>query len=174
MTRRTRLAFAIAVAGTAVLAADGLSLPAEPPQQPSFGPRVAHRPLPGPDSLVGVFEGRTPCGSVATDFTGFPARNCEKIKWRLTLYRDSASGEPTTYLFEGTRTTREGRWRIQGGTGADRARVIYHLDYDGPGKVLSLLSIDDDVLLLLDRDLKVLVGDASWSYVLNRIDSGDR
>jgi hypothetical protein len=36
--------------------------------------------------------------------------------------------------------------------------------------VLSLLSVDDKVLLLLDTEFRVLAGDASWSYVLNRTD----
>jgi hypothetical protein len=48
--------------------------------------------------------------------------------------------------------------------------VIYHPDYDGPAEALSLLRVDDNVLLFLDRNLKVLVGDASWSYTLNRTD----
>jgi hypothetical protein len=119
--------------------------------------------------VVGVFEGRTPCGAIATGFTGFPAQNCEKIKWRLTLYHDATTGNPTTYVFDGTRATRRGRWRIERAAGPERRCLVYHLDYDGPAKVLSLLAVDQDVLLLLDHDLNVLVGDASWSYALNRM-----
>ena len=55
--------------------------------------------------------------------------------------------------------------------GAEGSRAIYHLSADAGGRVLSLLSIDENVLLLLDRDLKVVVGDASWSYALNRVRS---
>ena len=39
-----------------------------------------------------------------------------------------------------------------------------------PVAVLSLLSVEDHVLLILDRDLRVLVGDASFSFALNRTD----
>lgn len=120
------------------------------------------------DSVLGVFEGRTPCGAIASGFTGFGGPNCEKIKWRLTLYRDSATGNPTTFLFEGTRTTRQGRWRIDRSSGAALGRV-FRLYYGRPERVLSLLSVEDNVLLLLGNDLKALVGDASWSYVLNRV-----
>ena len=123
------------------------------------------------DSLFGVFEGRTPCGPIATGFTGFPAQNCEKIKWRLTLYRDAAARRPTTWIYDGTRTTRRGRWEIATVPGADGSRAIYHLNAEGAGRVLSFLSIDENVLLLLDRELKVVVGDASWSYALNRVRS---
>ena len=123
------------------------------------------------DSLFGVFEGRTPCGPIATGFTGFPAQNCEKIKWRLTLYRDAVARRPTTWIYDGTRTTRRGTWEIAPVSGADGSRAIYHLNAEGGGRVLSLLSIDESVLLLLDRELKVVAGDASWSYALNRVRS---
>jgi hypothetical protein len=126
------------------------------------------------DSLFGVFEGRTPCGRIATEFTGFPAQNCEKIKWRLTLYRNQATGSPSSYRYHGTRTTRQGYWRVATSGGAQRARTVYHLTPAGPGGALSLLSIDDKVLLLLEPDGEVLVGDASWSYALNRVDLPSR
>ena len=123
-------------------------------------------------SVLGVFEGRTPCGEVAVRFTGFGGPGCEKIKWRLTLRHDSATHAPTTYLYEGTRTSREGPWVIARGSAADPDAVVYRLDPDHPQSSLSLLRADESVLLLLDDDLHVLVGDASWSYVLNRTDSG--
>lgn len=104
---------------------------------------VAHRtistPLPPttvavrsiPDSVVfGIFEGRTPCGSVANDFTGFPAALCEKIKWEITLYRDRASGSPAGYGYRGTRTSRTGVWSIHRGTPFDRNAVVYQLAYE--------------------------------------------
>jgi hypothetical protein len=127
---------------------------------------VLHGQITPADSLLGVFEGRTPCGRIATEFTGFPSANCEKIKWRLTLYRDPATGNPTSYRYEGTRTTRLGRWRMV----SERGRIVYHLTPSGPGAPLTLLSVDDRVLLLLDSTGQVLVGDASWSYALNRVD----
>lgn len=175
MTRHPMLGFLVAVVSLA-FATHSLSTHAQHVRDSS-----ALLPLPGrtavstshinADSLVGVFEGRTPCGVIAADFTGFPTRNCEKIKWRLTLYRDATTGEPTTYTFKGTRMTRQGSWKIEGVAGPKRNRVIFRLQYGMPAKVLSLLSVDDRVLLLLDRNLNVLIGDASWSYVLNRTDS---
>ena len=122
------------------------------------------------DSLMGVFEGRTPCGQVAVAFTGFPSQNCEKIKWQLTLYRDSSSGRPTTFLYEGTRTTRRGPWTTRRGSASDPNARVFQLAPVSTGEPLFLLSVEDDVLLLLDSQLSVMVGDASWSYVLNRTD----
>ena len=126
------------------------------------------------DSVLGVFEGRTPCGTIANDFTGFPSLTCEKIKWRLTLYRSPGAAAPSTYLYEGTRTTRRGHWRVALGGGPGKRRTVYHLTPVGAGGPLSLYSVDDKVLILLDRDGQVLVGDASWSYVLNRVSRSAR
>ena len=121
------------------------------------------------DSVVGVFEGRTPCHALALDFTLFPTQGCEKIKWRLTLYQDPATGRPTTYWYDGTKSERRGRWSVEPARGGGDRQRIYYLQYGDRGARLSLLSLDDRVLLLLDRELEMLVGDPSWSFVLNRM-----
>jgi hypothetical protein len=120
------------------------------------------------DSVFGIFDGRMPCAPVVTEFTGFPSQGCEKVKWTLTLHRDPVTGRPSTYVSRGTRATRQGSWRIERPGGAASGRVLYRLAYGTPEKTLTLLAVEDNVLLLLDKDLKVMVGDASWSYVLNR------
>jgi hypothetical protein len=160
MPRRTQLVIVIAT----VTASLALVLGSTPLGLGSLN--VLHGQITPADSLLAVFEGRTPCGRIATEFTGFPSANCEKVKWRLTLYRDAATGNPTSYRYEGTRTTRLGRWRMV----SELGRIVYHLTPTGPGAALSLLSVDDRVLLLLDSTGRVLVGDASWSYALNRVD----
>ena len=131
--------------------------------------RAAHLP----DSVLGVFEGRTPCSALAAEFTGFPLPNCEKIKWELALHHDPRSGRPTTFEYRGTRATRRGTWSIVQGAPSDRRAVIYRLRYD-PGKTLALLRVDANILLILDHDLTPLVGDASWSYTLSRTDKPRR
>lgn len=172
MTRRVLLAIFVSMAGAAAVGASRLTAFAA--GSPTKGRATAaphrssnERSVPAVDSVFGVFDGRTPCGDVANEFTEFPAQGCEKVKWRLTLVRNPATGQPTTYLYQGTRTTRRGTWRIEQGAGPER-RVLYHLEYGSPAKVLSLLSVEGNVLLLLDRNRRVLVGDASWSYALNR------
>ena len=134
---------------------------------PSHGAIVAN----SSDSVaVAVFEGRTPCGQIAVEFTGFPSSGCEKIKWELTLFRDRATGRPSSFLYEGTRTTKRGTWTIHRGLAGDPNATVYRLTPIPPGQALSLLSVNEKVLLLLDGEQRVLVGDASWSYVLNRTD----
>ena len=120
------------------------------------------------DSVLGIFEGRTPCGPIALHFTGFPAQNCEKIKWKLTLYLDRASGAPARYEFKGSRATRQGAVTVAHVTPTSRDAVVYNLAFERPSQVLHLQSIENRILLLLDDGLHPLVGDASWSYTLNR------
>lgn len=123
-------------------------------------------------AVLGVFEGRTPCGPVAVEFTGFPATNCEKIKWELTLFVERESRRPSGFRYRGTRTSRRGDWSIVHGTASDRDAVVYRLS-DAGYTVLSLLRADENVLLILNPDLTVAVGDASWSYALNRTEGGE-
>jgi hypothetical protein len=169
MTRRVLFATFVTMAGAAAAGAHRLTALAEAaPSSASANTGVDKlSDEASVDSIFGVFEGRTPCGDIANEFTQFPAQGCEKIKWELTLHRNPATRQPTTYLYRGTRSTRQGAWRIEQDAGPER-RVLYHLQYGSPAKVLSVLSVEGNVLLLLDRNLHVLVGDASWSYVLNR------
>jgi hypothetical protein len=124
---------------------------------------------PAADSLVeGVFEGRTPCSPLANEFTGFPSAACEKIKWELTLYRDAGTGEARSYRYRGTRTSHNGTWSIIRGVPGNPATTVYELRYDRGS--LMLLAADENVLLLMSADGKLMVGDASWSYTFNRTD----
>ena len=131
---------------------------------------AASSPGAPPPAVLGVFEGRTPCGEVAVEFTGFPAQNCEKIKWRLILNQEPTTGRPTTYRYDGTRTRREGTWAIVRGTATDPDAVVYRLNNDDGARSIEFLKVDDNILLLLDSDRKLVVGDASWSYTLSRTD----
>ena len=144
--------------------ADPSSLP-EPPTRPPMPP------MPAGSSVFGVFDGRTPCHEVVVEFTkaaSFPG--CLKIKWRLTLYQDSATGAPSTYLFMGTSTFREGSWEIIHGMDGDSDAVIYQLQLDDGQPPVSFLLVDENHLYLLDRDMNLLVGNELFSYTLSRVE----
>jgi hypothetical protein len=93
------------------------------------------------------------------------------IKWRLTLYQDPNTGAPTTFKFQGTRGEREGAWRVTRGTRENPAALVYQLAPDKPQQAASFLRADDNVLLLLDRDMKPIVGDLYVGNTLSRVDS---
>lgn len=120
-----------------------------------------------------IFEGRTPSREFerAYGLQVFSAGN--KIKWRLTLYRDSVTMLPAKYNLSRTgiedRTSGvEGTWAIIEGTEGNPDAVIYQLDPDRPAKSIYFYVGSEDVLFFLDRDQKLLTGNADFSFTLNR------
>jgi hypothetical protein len=137
----------------------------EPPTRPPMPP------MPDGSSVFGVFDGRTPCHELVIEFTKFPASNgCLKIKWRLTLYQDSATGAPNSYLFMGTSTYREGSWTIVQGLDGDPDAVVYQLQVYEAQQPVSFLRVDENHLFLMDRSMHLLVGNELFSYTLSRND----
>lgn len=141
--------------------------PPEPPTRPPLPP------MPEGAEVYGVFEGRTPCHELVIEFTKItPFPGCLKIKWRLTLYQDETSGAPSTYLYMGTSTFREGSWTIVHGMDGDADAVIYQLHLDDAQPPVSFLKVDDNHLFLMDRAMNLLVGNELFSYTLSRTNPG--
>jgi hypothetical protein len=103
----------------------------------------------------------------------------------LTLYR-SPDGAPAAYRltrsFVGKGNDRyltEGEWKSVSAGGHP---VVYQLDANSPaelasygdrappgvGPVAAFLPVGDDILLLLDQNLKPRVGDGAFSFTLSR------
>jgi hypothetical protein len=161
--------------------ADGSSRSAIIPQT-AFPSDIASEPV------LGVFEGITPCSN---DNPPIPqiAENtdCEQMIWKLTLYQDAATGNPTTYQLTsayglsqqgstglqrgGTHKDLEGKWTTIQGTPANPKAVVYQLNPDDPQVAISFMKMDDNILHLLNQDESLMVGNAAWSYTLNRTDT---
>ncbi len=124
--------------------------------------------------LLGVFDGRTPCNVLAAFLNEFPGPECIKIKWRLTLFVDSLSNEPTRYELIGITYKKEnprvGNWQILKGTYADPQAIVYQL-YDSGKPTLLFQKGDNNILFFLDKEKRLLVGNRDFSYTLNRIAS---
>ena len=143
----------------------------ESPPEPYTRP--PQPPMPAGSSVFAVFDGRTPCYTIVLEFTNTaPFPGCLKIKWRLTLYQDSVTGEPSTYLFMGTSQFREGSWRIIKGMNGHPDAIVYQLYPEDAQEPVSFLKVDDNHLYLMDRKLNLLVGNELFSYTLSRIDPG--
>jgi hypothetical protein len=139
-----------------------------PPEPPTRPPQPA---MPGGSSVFGVFDGRTPCHEVVFEFTNTtPFPDCLKIKWRLTLYQDNATGAPSTYLYMGTSQFREGSWAIIRGMEGDPDAVVYQLQPNDTQGPVSFLKVDENHLFLMDRAMNLLVGNELFSYTLSRVD----
>jgi hypothetical protein len=144
-------------------------------------------PLPAGSSIHEVFEGITPCSSLTRPLPQIPAdTNCELMTWKIILYQDSA-GTPTTYALEsaygvsqantmypaggGTAIAMEGNWDIVKGTKTDPDADVYQLYSEDSQVAVSFVKMDEDILHVLNRDRSLMVGNAAWSYTLNRTDN---
>jgi hypothetical protein len=120
-----------------------------------------------------VFVGRTPCREVAGEYDLASSSECYKLKWKLTLLRDPQTKEPASYKLEYTlhrSSAIEGKWSIVSGTKANPQAIVYQLDPDKPGKAISLLVGDENVLFFMDKQERLFSGNADFSYTLSKSD----
>ena len=124
---------------------------------------IAAAPTVLKDSIA--FQGRTPChvpGVIA------PGSLCYKLKWYIVLYANVQKNIPGSYKVFGTRWRKEGgqtgNWKIIAGK---NGRTIYQLNDDNGNGFLYLLKLDEHILVFIDAQGKLLVGDEDFSYTLN-------
>jgi hypothetical protein len=123
------------------------------------------------DTDVGVFDGRSPCLALAAQVGARVESDCAKLKWRLMLHRDPTTGKAGRYTLEGTlyrERPRTGRWSIERRSSKPRGEVI-RLDPVGGSAFLSFIKADDNILLFMDESDRPLVGNADFSFTLNRV-----
>ena len=148
-----------------------------------LGLMCAPAPLSG-SSVLGVFEGTSPCDEVSRKPLQIPATsNCEMIKWNLTLFQTPGSLDPSTYELNlaygmaqpntnglingGTRVARIGRWTTTRGARTDSYATV-ELVGEGSQGSMSFLKLDHNLLHLLDSNGNLAVGNGGWSYTLSR------
>ena len=125
--------------------------------------------LPPGQALYGVFEGRTPCDGIRQQLKADLSAACEKVKWRILFFQDSATGAPSTcHVLSVLSRQRLAicRWKILRDS---RVGIIYQIDLPELKESMFLLKGDDNVLFLLDDHFSFLKGDAHFSYTFNRV-----
>lgn len=139
------------------------------------------RPVPPGSSATGNFVATSPCDAVSRAALKIPpTANCEMIKWHLTLFEDAKTFTPTTFELNcvyglpeqgtlglskgGTNVGWKGKWKIVPGTDG----AVYELDLGVPNGTVSFLRVDHSLLHLLDQNKSLAIGNAGWSYTLNR------
>ena len=142
--------------------------------QPDMSYKIS--PLATGPTVFGIFEGRSPCQSIARDLKVSVHPGANKAKWRVTLYQEPRTLAPTTYkiegtLFRGDSGAREGNWSIIRGTSKHPNATIYQLAPTKTQPALFLFKGDDNVLFFLDQNQKTRVGNADFSCTLNRRES---
>jgi hypothetical protein len=135
--------------------------------------------------MMAEFAGSTPCGALPQVFPGIrPSGPCERILWELTLGTNRNSTSPATFTLVvtygmqahgssgfidgGTKFSLEGTWAKTRGTKNNPGADVYELTAKGSKKAISFARVGNDLLHLLNEDKSLMIGDASWSYTLNR------
>lgn len=126
-------------------------------------------------SLQLVFDGRTPCQEMAAEHPEMNVSpSCFKLKWRLTLNRDSLTFLPTTCTIRKVVDNQPrdvtGKWRIINGTATNPDAIIYKIEFDESSESFSLFVGDEDVLFFLDKNNEPLSGNEDFSFSLNKKD----
>lgn len=117
------------------------------------------------ESILAVFVGRVPCATQA----------CEMRKVELVLYGSEAGTGARTYWLGqvrvGTgneRDVAEGTWQSARGLGEHPLALRYELDARADPSLRRLWRVGEDVLLVLDEDLRPRPGNAAWGFMLSR------
>jgi hypothetical protein len=132
------------------------------------------------------FVGSTPCDSLSREFLGGIPTDapCHCIGWHLTLMDAKNTGEPRKYslvvrygipgrddpnqLVEGPSVKLEGTFDVVRGSKTNARAMVYRIHDAKSGKSLSLVRISDHLIHFLNDDKTLKVGNAGWSYTLNR------
>jgi hypothetical protein len=122
--------------------------------------------IPTGPTVFGVFEGRTPCTGMAAQLNKL-SPDCLKIKWRVILYCDAVTKEPTTCWVQGQPDG--AKWKIIKGMPSNANAVIYQLDLVNVSSPIYLYKGDENVLFFLDENKNFRVGNGNFSFTLNRV-----
>ena len=132
---------------------------------------------PGATAAGATYRATTPCDPVTRPVPGMaPGAQCEMATWKLDLggdgryTLDAAYGmsEPNTLGMRGggTSVSLAGTWSSK--------QALITLATDDPAVVVRLLQVGSDLLHLVGADGRLLVGNAAWSYTLNRAGEAGR
>lgn len=138
------------------------------------------------------FVGSTPCDLASRKFLGgiAPEAPCHCIAWRLILLRTGDVQESGTYtlevtygipgsndpnqLVEGPMAKLQGKWDIVRGSKANSQAVVYRIHRNESDQTLLLSKVSERLIHFLNQDKTMRVGNAGWSYTLNRIGTNRR
>lgn len=112
------------------------------------------------------FTGRTPCQIIARQTKMNVSKECWKMKWLLVLKRDAQTGNPAGFQLKRPNINLEltqGNWEISKKTDGN----ILTLNLNNNTSLHFLIG-NENVLFILDDQLKPLVGNSDMSFTLNR------
>ena len=134
------------------------------PVQTTFDPPYPERNSAG-DPILAVFAGRIPCAVMG----------CEMRKVELVLYaRDDAHVATTYWLGQigvgmgNDRVVQQGTWAGRRGAQDYPDALVYALDKSAEPSLQYLWRVNDEVLLVLDQNMRPRAGNGAWGFMLSR------
>ena len=132
-----------------------------------------------------IFAGSTPCNPVMRPLLAIPAdMDCEFVKWNLLLFKNPenhslnsfklnvtfgiAKGGTQGFTDASKSSEFKGKWSVRKNTGKLPGESVIGLESTGQKQIISFLKLDENLLHLLDSEEKLMIGNAAWSYTLNR------
>lgn len=128
-------------------------------------------PNDNPPSMA--FLGRTPCQELAGQHSEMNvSSSCFKLKWKLVLNSDPATGLPTTCSIRGVIDNEphdlSGTWEVSKSAVSGQPLLIYKISVPEFSEPILLLVADGNVLFFVDKNFKLLTGNKDFSFTLNR------
>jgi hypothetical protein len=115
--------------------------------------------------ILAVFVGRVPCAT----------RTCEMRKVELVLYGREGSVGTRTYWLGQVRVgagnehdVAEGAWQSAHGLRDHPLALRYELDARADPSLRRLWRVSEDVMLVLDEELRPRPGNGAWGFMLSR------
>ncbi len=119
------------------------------------------------DQLQATYDGRTPCAEMSKALDLGTSSACIKLKWRITFQQTEANSQAGTFVMK--RIFRQadqtnGQWMVQN----QGENPVLKLQFEGMNQSMSLMQIGEGVLIFLDPQGQPYVGNADFSFGLNR------
>ena len=134
------------------------------PVQTTFDPPYPERSSAG-DPVLAVFVGRIPC----------VVKGCNMRKIELVLYGRDDGQVPTTYWLGqigvgmgNDRLVQQGKWTGRRGVQEYPDALVYALDTSADPSLQYLWRVNDEILLVLDQNMRPRAGNGAWGFMLSR------
>jgi len=132
---------------------------------------AATNAAPAGSKFLACFVGRSPCREISKEIGASVPDECHKLKWDITLFQDEVTGIPTWYRIDATlyrQSPRLGRWKIVNGIQNHPNAIVYELEAASGHGAIRLFKADDNVMFFVEQNGRLMVGNADFSYTLNR------
>ncbi len=133
-----------------------------------------------------VFVGSTPCNTEVNSLLKIPSTDtCVFMKWELNMIKGNnqpgvfkllisyGDYQPNTmnFLGGGKSISLTGKLTTSYVTKENSKHTVYHLISDKQQPELLFSEFDNNILHLIDSSMKFIKGDASFGFVLNRLNT---